>query len=381
MRRLVEGRARHLGFCGMRVTRPDRLPDLPARLSSWLEEGAHGTMDWMAERADQRASPVGLWPGLRSILVFAMSYRPDDDPLDLVAMKERGAIAAYARRRDYHDVLKGRLKELGGYLSAKGDVRVKVFCDTAPVMEKTLAEAAGLGWQGKHTVLLSREHGNWLLLGAIYTSAEFEADEPGRGHCGSCRACLDICPTDAFPAPYRLDARRCISYLTIEHAGPIAAEFRTAIGNRVFGCDDCLAVCPWNKFARTAADARLAARADLAAPALVDLAGLDDASFRKLFAGTPVKRTGRDRFLRNVMIAVGNSGDPDLADAAIARLADDSPLVRGMAVWACGRLLEPATVQALRRQHEAAETDSHVRDEWSAVTALTEVRAGETSPP
>jgi len=336
-------------------------------------------MDWMEERADQRASPVGLWPGLRSILVLAMSYRPDDDPLELVTRTDRGAVAAYARRRDYHEVLKGKLKELGGYLSAKGDVRVKVFCDTAPVMEKTLAEAAGLGWQGKHTVLLSREHGNWLLLGAIYTSAEFEPDEPGRSHCGSCRACLEICPTDAFPAPYRLDARRCISYLTIEHAGPIAEEFRTAIGNRVFGCDDCLAVCPWNKFARTAADARLAARSDLEAPALADLAELDDVSFRKFFAGTPVKRTGRDRFLRNVMIAVGNSGDPHLAASAIARLEDNSPLVRGMAVWACGRLLPPVAVQALHRRHAPAETDSHVRDEWIAATALTEARAGETS--
>ncbi|MCJ2123969.1 tRNA epoxyqueuosine(34) reductase QueG [Methylobacterium sp. J-077] len=362
------------------MTRPDRLPDLPGRLSRWLGEGAHGTMDWMEERADQRASPVGLWPGLRSILVLAMSYRPDDDPLDLTTRTDRGAIAAYARRRDYHEVLKGKLKELGGYLSAKGDVRVKVFCDTAPVMEKTLAEAAGLGWQGKHTVLLSREHGNWLLLGAIYTSAEFEPDAPGRDRCGSCRACLDICPTDAFPAPYRLDARRCISYLTIEHAGPIAEEFRTAIGNRVFGCDDCLAVCPWNKFARKAADARLAARADLGAPALADLAELDDASFRKLFAGTPVKRTGRDRFLRNVMIAIGNSGDPDLADAAVGRLGDASPLVRGMAVWACGLLLEPDAVQALHRQHEPTETDSHVRDEWFAATALTDTRTGETSP-
>ena len=374
----METRARHLGFCGLRVTRPDRLPDLPARLSTWLEAGAHGTMDWMAERADQRASPVGLWPGLRSILILAMSYRPDDDPLDLVTRKDVGAVAAYAQRRDYHEVLKGRLKELGGYLSAKGDVRVKVFCDTAPVMEKTLAEAAGLGWQGKHTVLLSRKHGNWLLLGAIYTSAEFEPDAPGSGHCGSCRACLDICPTDAFPAPYRLDARRCISYLTIEHAGPIAHEFRPAIGNRVFGCDDCLAICPWNKFAREAADARLAARAELAAPKLADLAGLDDAAFRKLFAGTPVKRTGRDRFLRNVMIAIGNSGDARLGEKAVARLGDASPLVRGMAIWACTRLLDPASVLALHRQHRPGETDPHVLDEWRA--ALTELPLGETSP-
>jgi epoxyqueuosine reductase len=361
------------------VTRPDRLPDLPARLTDWLGEGAHGTMDWMAERADQRARPTGLWPGLRSIVILAMSYRPEDDPLALLALKDRGAVAAYARRRDYHEVLKGKLKELGGYLSAKGDVRVKVFCDTAPVMEKTLAEAAGLGWQGKHTVLISRAHGNWLLLGAIYTSAEFEPDEAGHDHCGSCRACLDVCPTQAFPAPYRLDARRCISYLTIEHAGPIPAEFRPAIGNRVFGCDDCLAVCPWNKFARTAAETRLATRTDLAAPALADLASLDDAAFRQFFAGTPVKRTGRDRFLRNVMIAVGNSGARDLADSAVARLTDVSPLVRGMAVWACGRLLEPEALRVLHSRYGPSEADPDVRAEWSAAAALTETRGGETS--
>jgi epoxyqueuosine reductase len=361
------------------VTRPDRLPDLPGRLSAWLAEGAHGTMDWMAERADQRARPTGLWPGLRSIVVVAMSYRPDRDPLTLLPMRDRGVVAAYAQRRDYHEVLKGRLKELGGYLSAKGDVRVKVFCDTAPVMEKSLAEAAGLGWQGKHTVLISRDHGNWLLLGAIYTSAEFEPDAAARDRCGSCRACLDVCPTDAFPAPYRLDARRCISYLTIEHPGPIPASFRTAIGNRIFGCDDCLAVCPWNKFARTTAETRLAARADLAAPPLADLAALDDAAFRRLFAGTPVKRTGRDRFLRNVMIAVGNSGAADLADAAVARLTDDSPLVRGMAVWACGQLLAPETVRSLHRRYAEYEADPHVRDEWRAAAGLTEPRSGETS--
>jgi epoxyqueuosine reductase len=375
----VETRARDLGFCGLRVTRPDRLPDLPARLSTWLAEGAHGTMDWMVERADQRARPTALWPGLRSILVVAMSYRPEHDPLALVTQSERGALAAYAQRRDYHDVLKGKLKELGGYLSAKGDVRVKVFCDTAPVMEKTLAEAAGLGWQGKHTVLISREHGNWLLLGAIYTSAELEPDPAARDHCGSCRACLDVCPTDAFPAPYRLDARRCIAYLTIEHAGPIPEAFRPAIGNRVFGCDDCLAVCPWNKFARTAAENRLAARVDLAAPPLADLAGLDDAGFRALFAGTPVKRTGRDRFLRNVMIAVGNSGAPGLAASAVARLADSSPLVRAMAVWACSRLLPPEAIRPLYGRHWMGETDAHVRDEWRAATGLTEPPADETS--
>jgi len=369
LRRLVEDRARHLGFCGLRITRPDRVPTLPERLAQWLGEGAHGTMDWMEERADQRARPAALWGGVRSILVLAMSYRPEDDPLALLAHRDRAAIAAYAQRRDYHEVLKGKLKELGGFLSARGDVRVKVFCDTAPVMEKALAEAAGLGWQGKHTVLISREAGNWLLLGAIYSSAEFEPDAPGEDRCGSCRACLDICPTQALPAPYRLDARRCLSYLTIEHAGPIPAAFRAPLGNRVFGCDDCLAVCPWNKFARVAAQTRLAARDDLAAPDLATLAALDEAGFRRFFAGTPVKRTGRDRFLRNVMIAVGNSGAPDLAQAAIARLHDASPLVRGMAVWACGRLLDGETLRDLHRRHAPSEADGHVREEWEAALA------------
>jgi len=378
LRRLVEDRARHLGFCGLRITRPDRVPHLPERLAHWLAEGAHGTMDWMEERADQRARPVGLWPGVRSILVVAMSYRPEEDPLALVALRGHGAIAAYAQRRDYHEVLKGKLKELGGYLSAKADARVKVFCDTAPVMEKALAEAAGLGWQGKHTVLISREAGNWLLLGAIYTSAEFEPDVPGVDRCGSCRACLDICPTDALPEPYRLDARRCISYLTIEHQGPIPAAFRVAIGNRVFGCDDCLAVCPWNKFAKQAAETRLSARDDLAAPDLRTLAALDEAGFRMFFAGTPVKRTGRDRFLRNVLIAVGNSDESGLAPSAVARLADASPLVRGMAVWACGRLLDADALRDLHRRFGADEADGHVREEWAF--ALTAGREGKNSP-
>ena len=339
-------------------------------------------MDWMEERADQRARPVALWPGVRSILVLAMSYRPEEDPLALVARRGHGAIAAYAQRRDYHEVLKGKLKELGGYLSAKADARVKVFCDTAPVMEKALAEAAGLGWQGKHTVLISREAGNWLLLGAIYTSAEFEPDAPGTDRCGSCRACLDICPTDALPAPYRLDARRCISYLTIEHQGPIPAEFRVAIGNRVFGCDDCLAICPWNKFAGQAAETRLAARDDLAAPDLALLASLDEAAFRAFFAGTPVKRTGRDRFLRNVLIALGNSGEPGRAASAVAHLRDASPLVRGMAVWACGRLLDGPALRALHDRFGPDETDAHVREEWANALAAAGLagRGGTGSP-
>jgi epoxyqueuosine reductase len=360
----VETRARHLGFEAIRVTRPDAVPELRERLPAWLAAGHHGSMDWMMERADQRADPATLWPGVRSVLVLGMNYGPEADPLALLARRDRGAIAAYAQRRDYHEVVKGKLKELGGYLSAKGDVRVKVFVDTAPVMEKPLAAAAGLGWQGKHTVLVSRTLGNWLLLGAIYTSADLAPDAPEADHCGSCRRCLDICPTNAFPAPYQLDARRCISYLTIEHAGPIAPEFRAAIGNRIFGCDDCLAVCPWNKFAIASAEGRMAAQADLAAPPLAELARLDDAGFRARFAGTPIKRTGRDRFLRNVLVAIGNSGDLALAPEAERCLSDSAPLVRGMAVWALARLLAPARLRDLFNAGGLSETDAAVRAEW-----------------
>ncbi|MFD1302481.1 tRNA epoxyqueuosine(34) reductase QueG [Methylobacterium marchantiae] len=366
MRQAVEARARHLGLDLVRVTTPDAVPALRERLSAWLAAGHHGEMAWMVDRADQRADPATLWPGVRSVVMLGMTYSPETNPLSLLALKNRGAIAAYAQRRDYHEVLKGKLKELGGYLSAKGDVRVKVFVDTAPVMEKPLAAAAGLGWQGKHTVLISREHGNWLLLGAIYTSADLVADKPEDDHCGSCRRCLDICPTAAFPAPYQLDARRCISYLTIEHEGPIAPEFRDLIGNRIFGCDDCLAICPWNKFAVIAAEGRLGARADLAAPPLAELARLDDAAFRTRFAGTPVKRTGRDRFLRNVLIAIGNSGDVSLAVEAESCLSDASPLVRGMAVWALGRLADAAVVHDLFNRYAIGETDADVRAEWRA---------------
>jgi len=360
----VETRARHLGFHDVRVTRPDAVPALIERLPAWLAAGHHGDMAWMVERADQRADPATLWPGVRSVIMLGMSYGPEENPLAALDRRDRGAIAAYAQRRDYHEVVKGKLKELGGYLSAKGDVRVKVFVDTAPVMEKPLAEAAGLGWQGKHTVLVSRAHGNWLLLGAIYTSADLVADAPETDHCGSCRRCLDICPTNAFPAPYQLDARRCISYLTIEHEGPIPRGFRAAIGNRIFGCDDCLAVCPWNKFAAVAGEGRLAAQVDLAAPPLADLARLDDAAFRTRFAGTPIKRTGRDRFLRNVLIAIGNSGSAALAPEVARCLTDPAPLVRGMAVWAAARLFEADALRSAFEAHGRHETDDAVRAEW-----------------
>ena len=299
--------------------------------------------------------------------MLGKSYAPAGNPLDGLARRERGLISVYAARRDYHDVLKGRMKDLAGYLGARAGAAVKVFVDTAPVMEKALAAASGLGWAGKHTVIVSREHGSWLFLGAIFTDAEIPLDDPEPERCGSCRRCLDICPTDAFPAPHRLDARRCIAYLTIEHEGHIAPQFREPIGNRIFGCDDCLAVCPWNKFAEASRDARLALREDLSAAPLDELARLDDAAFRALFAGTPVKRAGRDRFVRNVLIAIGNSGDPSLGEEAAVRLDDSSALVRAMAVWAIGRLLPAQRIGAEAERRLPVETDNHVRREWACI--------------
>ncbi|MGX7706854.1 tRNA epoxyqueuosine(34) reductase QueG [Methylobacterium sp. Gmos1] len=344
LRRFLETRARAQGFDTLAVTRPDAVPALPERLAAWLAAGRHGTMTWMEERKGERADPARLWSDVRSIVMLGVSAAPDGDPLAALRDPSCGSIAVYARRRDYHDVIKGKLKELGGAFAAKAGAKVKVFVDTAPVMEKPLAAAAGLGWQGKHSVLVSRGFGNWLLLGAIYTTAELPVDAAESDHCGRCRRCLDACPTAAFPAPYQLDAGRCLAYLTIEHAGPIPPEFREPMANRVFGCDDCLAVCPWNKFATATREARLAAREDLAAPPLAELARLDDAAFRTRFAGTPIKRTGRDRFLRNVLIAIGNSGDEALVGEAARLLDDAAPLVRGMAVWALARLgrLPPA---------------------------------------
>jgi epoxyqueuosine reductase len=348
----------------MRVARPDAIPDAPDRLRTWLDEGHHGSMDWMAAAPERRADPRALWREVRSIVVLGLNYAPAFDPLASLDLRNRATISVYARARDYHDVIKGKLKELAGFVAAQGG-DAKVFVDTAPVMEKPLAAAAGLGWQGKHTVLVSREFGNWLFVGSIFTTAELPADDPEPDRCGSCRRCLDVCPTDAFPAPYRLDSRRCISYLTIEHKGHIAPELREGIGNRVFGCDDCLAVCPWNKFAEAGREARLVQREEFAAPPLAELARLDDAAFRAKFAGTPVKRTGRDRFVRNVAIALGNSGDPGLAGEAVRLLGDASPLVRAMAVWACARLLPAADMARLGAGRLDAETDADVRDEWA----------------
>jgi epoxyqueuosine reductase len=324
-------------------------------------------MDWMETTAQRRGSPLALWPEVRSIVMLGVNYGPQHDPLAILGRRERGAISVYAQREDYHETIKKRLKALARWLIAEAGGDVKVFVDTAAVMEKPLAEAAGLGWQGKHTNLVSREFGSWLFLGSIFTTLELPCDETDAGQCGSCRACLDVCPTSAFPEPYRLDARRCISYLTIEHKGPIDRTLRPLMGNRIYGCDDCLAVCPWNKFAQQSRDLKLAMRADLREPQLSELSRLDDAAFRALFARTAVKRAGRDRFVRNVLIAIGNSGDRALAADAEARLGDASPLVRGAAVWALGRL-DRARLAALTPQ-QAAETNSSVREEWAAALA------------
>lgn len=353
-----------LGFDTVGITVPGAIAEAAPRLQLFLEAGRHGTMAWMETRAEERAHPNALWPDARAAIVVGLSYSPAINPLTALERRDRGTISVYARGADYHDVLKKRLKRLARQLAEREDCAVKVFVDTAPLMEKPLAAAAGLGWQGKHTNLVSRTHGSWLFLGVILTARPLHADTPESDHCGSCRRCLDVCPTDAFPAPYELDARRCISYLTIEHKGHIPRPFRAPMGNRIYGCDDCLAVCPWNKFAGTAREAKFWARAELRAPKLADLAALDDAGFREVFSGSPIKRTGRDRFVRNVLIAVGNSGDPSLASSARARLGDGSPLVRAMAVWALYQLLPPAEFNALRLAHADAEPDEAVRNEW-----------------
>jgi epoxyqueuosine reductase len=364
--------AREHGFDVVGVTRPDAIPQAPERLRRFLAEGAHGDMDWMETTAARRESPRALWPEVRSVIMLGLNYGRDfgsgGDPLAILRWRDRGAISVYAQSDDYHDIIKPRLKALARWLIAQGGGDVKVFVDTAAVMEKPLAAAAGLGWQGKHTNLVSREFGSWLFLGAIFTTLDLPPDAAEQDHCGTCRACLDICPTAAFPAPYRLDARRCISYLTIEHKGPIPLELRAAIGNRIYGCDDCLAVCPWNKFAQAGHEAKLEARDALLAPRLADLAALDDAAFRTMFVKSPVKRSGRDRFVRNVLIAIGNSGDPALAASAERLLADPSPLVRGAAVWALGRL-DQERLAALATARRAGESDPEVTGEWTAALA------------
>ncbi|MEI3854103.1 MULTISPECIES: tRNA epoxyqueuosine(34) reductase QueG [Ensifer] len=359
----LKAEAADKGFDLCRITRPDAIPEAPARLQDFLDDDFHGTMDWLAETAERRSDPRTLWSDVRSVVMFAMNYGPEDDPRRILEKTDRGAISVYAQNRDYHDIIKGKLKEVATRFAARAGEDVKVFVDTAPVMEKPLSEKAGLGWQGKHTNLVSREFGSWLFLGSLFTTANLVIDEPERDHCGSCRACLDACPTGAFPAPYQIDARRCISYLTIEHKGPIDPELRPLIGNRIYGCDDCLAACPWNKFAQAASEMKLKAREDLKAPALDSLLDLDDPAFRSLFSGSPVKRIGRDRFVRNVLIAAGNSGNQALVPAVKARVGDPSPVVRAMAVWALSRLVAPATLAEFAEQCEP-ETDEDVLNEW-----------------
>lgn len=335
----IRAKAAECGFVACGIARADAAPRTAARLREWLDEGRHGSMIWMEERAQQRGSPAGLWSEVRSVIALGMSYAPAGDPLALAEVGDRGRISVYAQGGDYHDVVKKALKALGRWLAQESGCDLKVFVDTAPVMEKPLSEAAGLGWQGKHTNLVSRAHGSWLFLGAIYTTLDLTPDRPGRDSCGSCDACQRACPTDAFPTPYRLDARRCVSYLTIEHAGPIPHDLREGIGNRIYGCDDCLAVCPWNKFAEAAAANRaFAARAELAAPRLADLIALDDAAFREVFRGSPIKRIGRNRMVRNALIAAGNSDDAALIPPVRAACADPDPVVAEAADWALERL-------------------------------------------
>jgi epoxyqueuosine reductase len=354
-----------LGFDCIGVSDPTAIGEAGKHFHAFIEAGGHGDMDWLAARPERRADPRVLWPGVRSIIMLGVNYGPDENPLAILQQRSRGAISVYAQGDDYHDLIKKRLKALARWLVATSGGEVKVFVDTAAVMEKPLAQAAGLGWQGKHTNLVSREFGSWLFLGAIFTNLDLPHDEADGDHCGTCRACLDICPTNAFPAPYKLDARRCISYLTIESKGPIPREFRKAIGNRIYGCDDCLAACPWNKFAQTGREIKLASRENLRAPQLSELVRLDDAMFRELFAKSPVKRVGRDRFIRNVLIAIGNSEDTALADAAKHLLGDESALVRGAAVWALSQLLGRDEFELLAADESLREADDGVRREWT----------------
>ena len=362
-------RARALGFDAFGIAAADARPDLPEKLRHALDEGWHGEMDWMAETAERRAAPMALWPDVRSVIMLGVNYGPDEDPMLRLGDPGLGNISVYARNRDYHDIIKGRLKEIATRFAARAGEDVKVFVDTAPVMEKPLAAAAGLGWQGKHTNLVSRTHGSWLFLGSMFTTAELCLDEAERDHCGSCRACLDACPTAAFPAPYQLDARRCISYLTIEHKGPIPHEFRPMIGNRIYGCDDCLAACPWNKFAASASEMKLQAREDLKEPSIAFLLTLDDAAFRGFFSGSPVKRIGRNRFIRNVLIAAGNSADRQFVERCKALAeTDPSPEVRGMAAWALSRLMDRDEFRTYSAGR-APEPDPEAEMEWQLAEA------------
>nr|WP_247658448.1 tRNA epoxyqueuosine(34) reductase QueG [Aquabacter sp. L1I39] len=357
------------GFDAFGIADPDAIGPAGARLRQWVAEGRQGDMGWMADTLDRRVHARAMWPDVKRVVMLGLNYGPDEDPRAVLAARSRGAISVYARAEDYHDLIKAKLKRLARALltdavrqGLNGDV--KVFVDTAPLMEKPLAMAAGLGWQGKHTNLVSRERGSWLFLGAIATTLDLPADAPARDHCGACRACLDACPTNAFPAPYQIDARRCVSYLTIEHKGPIPRDLRPLMGNRIYGCDDCLAACPWNKFAQAGREAKLAARDENRAPDLAALAALDEESFRARFARSPIKRTGRTRMLRNILTAIGNSGDPALVASALPHLSHTDPLVRGAAVWALSRLMDASAFAGLAAQYKRSETDEEVRREW-----------------
>ncbi|NOX82719.1 MAG: tRNA epoxyqueuosine(34) reductase QueG [Alphaproteobacteria bacterium] len=361
----IRAQVRALGFDAVGFA-PASLPlEAGENLTQFLTLGRHGEMAWMEARAEQRSAPQALWPEARSVIMLGVNYGPDEDPLAALTQKSSAAISVYAQNKDYHQLIKKRLKRLARWLIENHGGDVKVFVDTAPVMEKPLATKAGIGWQGKHTNLVSREFGSWLFLGSIFTTLDIDADAPETDHCGSCQNCLDICPTNAFPAPYQLDARRCLSYLTIEHGGPIPARFRKAMGNRIYGCDDCLAVCPWNKFASLSQETAFHAREELRAPSLGELAALDDRAFRDMFSGSPIKRTGRNRFVRNVLIAIGNSQDRALAPSAQALLDDDNALVRGAAIWALRQLLDVGDIDALRRRFIEQEKDADALAEWA----------------
>lgn len=374
--RLFRDMAYAEGFDAVGFVSPDAIPEAATRLNEFISAGRHGDMDWMETHQKRREAPLNLWSDVKTIIMLGMNYGPDINPLDALEAKEKGVISVYARGHDYHDVIKKKLKKLARRLVEETGGAVKVFVDTAPIMEKPLAEAAGLGWQGKHTNLVSRSFGSWLFLGSIFTTSDLPKDEPEIDHCGNCSSCLDICPTDAFPAPYKLDARRCISYLTIEAKSQIPHAFRSKMGNHIYGCDDCLAVCPWNKYAAISREAKLQARAELTAPDLLELVDLDDTTFRALFRASPVKRTGRDRFVRNVLIAIGNaagavtpSQQSQYLTAIESRLIDTSPLVQGMAVWALGQYLSDSEMKiraasALSDEAAGQEMDDTVRVEW-----------------
>jgi len=353
------------GFDQAGIMSAGELPDLAPRFQTFIQKGWHGDMDWFAEKLDRRSSPRGLWPDVNSVIVVGMNYGPETDPLDHHGQSETGVISCYAQHKDYHDVIKKRIRRIARWLSEQSGADVKIFVDTAPVPEKALAQAAGLGWQGKHTNLVSKSLGSWLFLGCIYTELDLAADDAEINHCGTCQECIDICPTNAFPVPYQLDARRCISYLTIEHKGPIPLELRAAIGNRIYGCDDCLSVCPWNKFAQASKEAAFHPRESLVAPKLAKLAELDDAAFRQFFTASPVKRIGRDRFIRNVLVALGNGHDPSAWAAIKPLLKDASPLVRGAAVWAASQVLDASSFAAIRQEFVEQEPDPDVSLEWS----------------